>query len=177
MKIDNNRIVSVICDAAKEFEDFAISFAKSRFLIASIDNGFAENDDENIALQKIAEGIRCSVYQNGTSIALDIDYTKDDGNYLELETNGQPAPYAGGSGGNVKFPDGHVEKSNVDPRFWGTRLDYLARPGSDVLQEVRMMLKDLFTQRIHEVIQEQRSEIIAAVKSEIVNEIKSAIHH
>ena len=105
-----------------------------------------------------------------------MDYDdKDQGNYLEIIKEGMPAPYAGGDGGIVHNPDGTFEKSEVDPRLWGTRLDSLAKPGSDTLAEVNRMLTDLFRDEVETIVAESRQEIAAIAKDYVVQELREAL--
>ena len=99
----------------------------------------------------------------------------DQGNYLEIIEHGMPAPYAGGDGGIVHNPDGTFEKSQVNPVFWGTRLDSLAKPGSDTLDEVRRMLGDLFRDEVQNIVAASRADIAGIAKQYIIQELQSAL--
>jgi hypothetical protein len=152
----------------------AESFAKSRFLLAAIEYG--QNDAEMEALLKIADGIKCTIKPSATGVTLSVDYNdKDQGNYLEIIEEGMPAPYAGGDGGIVHNPDGTFEKSDVDPRLWGTRLDFLAKPGSDTLAEVNRMLADLFRDEVETIVSESRPEIAAIAKDYVMRELREVM--
>lgn len=149
----------------------AESFAKSRFLLASIEYG--QNDEESEALQKIADGIKCTISGTPDGLSLSVNYSDNDqGNYLEIVEGGMPAPYAGGDGGIVHNPDGTFEKSNVNPNFWGTRLDSLAKPGSETLAEVNRMLTDLFRDEVQSIVSDSKQEIAAMAKEYIVQELR-----
>lgn len=167
-------ILALIAGKAEGFKEMAENFAKSRFLLASIEYG--QNEEEMSALERIAEGIKCEIEQSGSSVSLSIDYDEeDDGSYLEIIQEGMPAPYAGGDGGIVKNPDGTFSDSNVNPSLWGTRLDMYAKQGSDTLEEVNRMLTDLFTAEVQGIVAASHSEIAGIAKRYIVQELRSAL--
>lgn len=171
---DSSTIISLIAAKAMGYKDMAESFAKSRFLLAATEYG--ENDEEMEALQKIADGIRCNIFATPSGVSLSVDYDDNDqGNYLEIIEQGMPAPYAGGDGGIVHNPDGTFKVSEVNPNFWGTRLDMLSKPGSDTLEEVNRMLGDLFRDEVQNIVSESRGEIAQAAKNYIVQELQTAL--
>lgn len=137
-KFDPSVIIALIASKAQDYQSMAENFAKSRFLLASIEYG--QNEDETRALEKIASGIKCKISQTESGITMDIDFDGNDaGNYLEIIESGMPAPVTGGAGGFVHNPDGSTETSKVPPELWGNPIPEFAKSGSDVLGEVKNM--------------------------------------
>ena len=161
---------SLIASRAKEFQDFAESFARSRFLLHSTE--FGQNNEETEALQNIAAGIKCEIVQSDSGVSLSIDFDDGDtGEYLDVVEHGMPPPLTGGRGGIVTNPDGSTYPSRVPKQLWGNPIDEYAKTGSDVLDEVKMMLKDLFTQRVKEITSECKPELTKLAKSYVTQEI------
>lgn len=169
-----NQICNLIAGKAESFQPFAESFAKQRFLLYSSE--FGTNAEEIEALQKIASVITVKISRSGTEVNLDFDFDNGDrGNYLEVIEDGMDAPLTGGHNGIVTNPDGSTRPSNVPEQLWGNPIDSYAKSGSEVIDEVKMMLKDLFTNRIREIVSENKGEIARLAKSEIVQEIQSVL--
>lgn len=167
------RFIETIAKKAKPFQPFAQNFAKQRFLLYSTE--FATNAEETEALQKIADGIRCRVEKSGEGVSVEIDFDAGDrGNYLEVVEEGMDAPLTGGHSGIVTTPDGSTRPSNVPEQLWGTPIDVYAKSGSEVLDEVKVMLKDLFTNRMKELVTESKPELAMLAKDYIRQEIRHA---
>ena len=163
-------VISLIAGKAQSFQPFAESFAKSRFLLYSVE--FGQNEEEAAALQQIADGIQCRIASTDGGIDLTIDFDNGDrGEYLDVIEGGMDAPLTGGHGGIVTNPDGTTRPSLVPEPLWGNPIDEYAKAGSDVCEEVRMMLKDLFADRVREIVSECKPMIAQAARKEIVQEI------
>lgn len=166
----NESFRALVAKKMEPFEHFAESFAKQRFLLYSTE--FGTNAEETEALQRIAAEIRCDIAQSDGGVSIDIDFdTGDRGNYLEVVEEGMDAPLTGGHNGVVTNPDGSTRPSNVPEQLWGNPIDSYAKSGSEVLEEVRMMLKDLFTSRVREVVSESKPELARMAKAYVVQEI------
>lgn len=164
-------ITSVQCSKAKDFEMTAEAFARSRFMVRSSEYG--ENVDEMEALQKIADGIKCRVEQSDSGISQAIDFDDNDrGNYLEVIEEGMSAPLTGGDNGIVTEPDGSTRQSNVPERLWGNPIEEYSKQGSEILEEIRMMLQDLFRTYIQELISDSRSELVNIARNYVVQELQ-----
>lgn len=154
------------------FEHFAQTFAQQRFLLYSTE--FGTNTEETEALQQIAAAIRCNIEQSDGGVSIYIDFDAGDrGNYLEVVEEGMDAPLTGGHNGVVANPDGSTLPSNVPEHLWGNPIDSYAKSGSEVLEEVKMMLKDLFTARVREVVSESKPELAKMAKEYVAQEIHS----
>lgn len=171
-KFDDGAIIELISSEAHKYQQMAENFAKSRFLLASIEYG--QNEDEAQALEKIADGIKCTISSVSTGLTLDIDFDNNDaGHYLDVIQGGMGAPVTGGEGGFVHNPDGSTETSKVPPELWGNPIPEFAKQGSDVLGEVRMMLQQLFADEVRNIVQEQKPQIATLVKNYLVAELNS----
>ena len=160
-------IASIIAPEVYDFEVLATAFAKSRFLALSAE--FNSNAEEAEEIENIADHIVCKISNDSSSFALSLDYI-DDSNYFELINKGSPAPLAGGDNGIAHNPDGTPYYSRVPEQLWGTRLDFLARQGIDIIGETKQMLLDLFKDRITEAIQAAKQRIAEAFKPMIAAE-------
>lgn len=173
-KFDTNQIIAQISSKAQSFQPLAESFAKSRFLLATIEYG--QNEEETAALEKIAAGIKVAITQTSEGVSLNVDFDDNDaGNYLEIVQDGMPAPVTGGAGGFVHNPDGSVTTSNVPPALWGNLIPEFSKSGSETLEEVKTMLTSLFVDEIERLIQDSTSEIENMAKSYIEASIKHVL--
>ena len=171
---NTSAVISLIASKAQGYRSMAEGFARSRFQLASIEYG--QNEDEMLALEKIAAGIKCNIEQTATGVSLNIDFDdKDQGNYLEIIEHGMPAPVTGGAGGFVHNPDGSTETSKVPPELWGKPIPEFAKTGSDVLGEVKTMLSDLFFEEVRHVVAASNYEIAAQAKDYVLKELKSVL--
>lgn len=167
----NDAFRDIIAQKMTTFQPFAESFAKQRFLLYSAE--FGTNDEETEALQKIAAAIKCKIVRSDSGVSLDIDFDDgDQGNYLEVIEHGMDAPLTGGHNGVVTNPDGSTEPSQVPEQLWGNPIDSYAKSGSEVMDEVKMMLKDLFTSRVREVVSESKPELAQLAKTQVLQEIR-----
>lgn len=167
-------VCKLVSQKAASFRPFAENFAKQRFLLYGTE--FGANAEETEALQQIAAGIRCDITQDDNSVSIDIDFdTGDRGNYLEVVEDGMDAPLTGGHNGIVTNPDGSTRPSRVPEQLWGNPIDAYAKSGSEVLDEVKMMLKDLFSNRIREIVSESKPEIARMAKPLVAQEVHDAI--
>ena len=173
-KFDVNKVISLIANKAQGYQTMAQNFAKSRFLLAAIEYG--QNEDETEALEKIADGIKCIITPTSAGVTLDVDFDdSDQGNYLEIIQHGMPAPVTGGAGGFVHNPDGSVETSEVPPSLWGNPIPEFAKTGSDVMEEVKTMLKQLFTDEVNNIVRDSREEIATIAKTYVEQELQAAL--
>lgn len=164
-----DRIINLLAARAKSFEMPAEAFARSRIMLLSSEYG--DNAEERAALQNIAEGIKCTVNASADGASLSIDYdSRDPGDYLSVVDGGLEAPQTGGNHGTVTMPDGSTRRSNVPPALWGNPIEEFAEPPSGVVEEIKMMLTDLFTEHLRLLIAENKSEIAKTVKAAIENE-------
>ena len=86
-----------------------------------------------------------------------------------------PAPVTGGAGGFVHNPDGSVETSEVPPTLWGNPIPEFAKTGSDVLDEVKHMLEQLFFDEVQNIVQDSKQEIAAIAKAYVEQELHAAL--
>lgn len=61
-----HEVIGLIASKMQEYKVLADNFVKSRFLLASVEYG--QNEEEMQALQKIADGIQCTIYQTDAGI-------------------------------------------------------------------------------------------------------------
>lgn len=165
----HDHIINLLATRAKDFEIPAEAFARSRIMLLSSEYG--DNAEERAALQNIAEGIKCTVNASDDGVSLSIDYdSRDPGGYLSVVDGGLEAPQTGGKHGTVTMPDGSTRHSNVPSVLWGNPIEEYAEPPSGVVEEIKMMLTDLFKEHLSLLIAENKSEIAKAVKAAIENE-------
>lgn len=153
-------IVSIVLPKVQSWQSTAINFASTRFLVAASE--FGMNDKESAELLKIAEGIQCEIFANGSSIGLNITYGHSP--YLDIIQNGMPAPLSGGDGGIAHNPDNSTYTSAVPANLQGQVLEGFAKEGEDVMGEVAMMLRDLFRDEVQSAVGESKTEIAEAFK-------------
>lgn len=165
-------VVSIILPELDTYTSFAQNFAKSRFLINASE--YNTNEKEAEELNKISEGIRCELTSDGSSVSLSILYD-DNNEYLHIIQKGMEAPLTGGDNGIATNPDGTQYHSKVPKQLWGNEIESYAKPAEDVKGEVKMMLHDLFMQRVQEVISENKVEIAKQIKPYIEKEIQSIL--
>jgi len=170
--IDTSGIIDYIADDVKSFETVATSFAKSRFLALAVE--FNTNEKEAEEISRIAEHVKCTINQDGSSFSLSTDFEEKTGNYFEIMNEGMDAPTLGGEGGGgiAKNPDGSTYRSNVPPQFWGQKVEALAEKGIDIVGEIKMMLTPLFREHIESAIQTAKPKITQFIKPYITQQLQ-----
>lgn len=168
------QVSALIGNKAKGLEPMLKAFAQSRFLVAASEYG--ENEKELDALNMISEAIQCTVVSTGSGVSLEIDFDDGDkGNYLEIIQDGMSAPLTGGTNGTVRNPDGSVQRSAVPEQLWGNPIEEYAESGSDVLEDVKALLKDLFTSNVRDLVSQSRKEISSIAKDAVMQELRKAL--
>ena len=162
-------IAAIIAEEVRSFETTATEFAKTRFLALSAE--FNGNDKEAAEIEKIADRVQCIITNNENSFDLEIKFNESSNNYFEIISEGMPAPVSGGDDGIAHNPDGSTYHSKVPEQLCGTVLDEYAETGIDIVGEIKMMLKDLFYDRIMEAINNAKREIAEAYKQIIFTEL------
>ena len=169
----NEQIIKIITDHIQDFTEFAQSFAKSRFAVLTTE--FGSNQKELDALDYLASKIKCSIKETGSGVSLSVDYDEDY-EYFDVIQQGMEAPLTGGNNGVVTNPDGSTTHSNVPEQLWGTPIEEYAKEGEDVIGEIKMMLTDLFKERVQEAVSECRSQIADVAKAYIIKEVNQHGH-
>lgn len=177
MAIDKTQIVSLVGDRLEDFKITAENFGKSRFMVYQSEYG--KNEKEVDAMQAIAEGFRCEIQRVDNSFTLMFYFDENDpGGYLHIIDAGMPTPLLGGDRGTAHNPDGTTYLSKVDINLWGqpaNRPEDLAKPASGVINEIKVMLADLFNQYFQDVLDLARNEIMQLVKQEAQERLSSVL--
>lgn len=177
MAIDKNQIVSLVGSKLNDFIITAVNFGKSRFMVYQSEYG--KNEKEVAAMQDIAEGFRCEIHQEGNSFTLMFYFDENDpGGYLHIIDAGMPTPLLGGDRGTAHNPDGTTYLSKVDINLWGqpaNRPEDLAKPASGVINEIKVMLADLFNQYFQDVLAQSEDQIMKLVKQEAQERLSSVL--
>lgn len=161
----NDRIIDIISNQVQDFTEFAQNFAKSRFAVLTTE--FGENQEELDAIDYLVSKIKCNIQRTDSGVSLFIGYDEDY-EYMNVIQEGMEAPLTGGNNGIVTNPDGSTTYSNVPPQLWGTPIEQYAKEGEDVIGEIKMMLTDLFKERVQEAVSECKSQIAKEAKSHII---------
>lgn len=170
-ELDGSSIAGIIAGDVMSFEPMATNFAKSRFMVLATE--YSGNEKEAAEVERLANAVLCSISQSGSGFSLNTEF-QENSNYFEIMTNGMPAPLAGGSGGIAHNPDGSTYHSNVPPHLWGTVLEELAKTGTDIVGEIKMMLTDLFRNRVQEAVNNNKPSIAQLAKQVLMGNMSFA---
>lgn len=169
----NDQVIELIANDVQEFTEFARNFAKSRFAVLTTE--FGSNQEELDAINHLADTIKVKINKTDSGVSLSV-YYDDDYEYLDVIQNGMEAPLSGGNNGIVTNPDGSKTNSNVPRNLWGQPLDEYAKEGEDVIGEIRMMLTDIFKERVQEAVTECKPQIANIAKSYLSKEIQERVN-
>ena len=169
----SKELFSFIALKAQAFEPVAEAFARTRFMVAAIEYG--DNEKEYDSLERISDAFQCHVTQTEDGVRLTFDADNGDkGNYLDIIEEGMLAPVSGGSNGLVTNPDGSISRSLVPEQLQGTPLPWYEEPASDVMNELKIMLSDLFSDFTNNLVNEYKREIENIMKRYVAEEIRDA---
>lgn len=159
-------VASIISEKVMAFQDIAVQFGKSRFLVCMDEYG--KNSKEAETVERISNSFRCEVVQDGQAFLLYFHMDEDDpGGYLEIIDGGMPAPLAGGHHGTSHNPDGTTYASPTPVSKWNEPIEEYAKPASGIIYEIKTMLADLFKDAVKAAISESKSEILNIVKAQV----------
>lgn len=141
-------------------------------MVAAIEYG--DNEEEYDALERISNAFNCHVAQTEEGLRLTFDTDGGDkGNYLDVIEDGLPAPISGGNNGIITNPDGSMRRSLVPEQLQGTLLPWYEEPASNVMNELKIMLADLFRDYTENLVHDYRSEISDIMKRYAAEEIRN----
>lgn len=178
---NKDQYLSIIKSKMSGFEQFAESFGKQRFLVyksevhAPAEKAMA-HIKEDTEMEAIADAFKCEIVQTDGTFTLFFYFDeRNPGNFLEIVDAGMPPPLAGGHRGISKNPDGSTYKTPTPIERWLDEVPGYAKPATGVINEIRMMLSDLFRSEMNEAIESAKQDILQLVKDYTAERMRAAI--
>ena len=162
--------IAIIKSKIAGFEQFAENFGKERFLVYKSEiKAPAEDADafsrESEEMEAISDAFKCEIINEDRTFTLHFYFDeRNPGNFLEIVDAGMPAPLAGGDHGISHNPDGSTYPSPTPIQSWDKPVPGYAKPATGVINEIRIMLADLFRSELKEAIESGKQEMLQLVK-------------
>ena len=171
--------IAIIKSKLSGFEQFAENFGKERFLvykseIQAPDESGDAFEKEVEEMEAISDAFKCEVRVEENTFTLFFYFDeRNPGGFLEIVDAGMPAPLAGGDQGTSHNPDGSTYQSKTPIQLWDKPVPGYAKPATGVINEIRIMLSDLFKTEMHEAIASGKQEILNLVKNYTAERIRT----
>ena len=175
----NQDYFSAIVSKLSGFNQLAEEFGRSRFLvykseIQAPDEKPSSFKKEVQEMEDIADAFRCEIQQDGGKFTLFFHFDeRNPGGFLEIVDAGMPPPLAGGDNGISHNPDGSTYRSPTPEDEWDKPVPGYAKPPTGVINEIRIMLADLFRAELNEAINAARLEMLEPVKQYVAERIRT----
>lgn len=173
--------VSLIAAELQNFIPFAENLGKTRFLVyesaiaAPAEDGAAEAM-EQAEMEAIADAFRCEILQSDNSFMLNFYMDeRNPGGFLEIVDAGMGAPLAGGNSGTSTTPSGSTYPSPTPQYLWDEPVPGYAKPATGVIEEIRTMLRTIFTEFLQEVVAAAKAQFMEMLKQYVAEKIGAAV--
>ena len=171
--------ITAIVSKLSGFEQFAESFGKERFLVYKSEIQAPEEKAdarirEEAEMEAIADAFKCEIIQEESRLTLFFYFNeRNPGHFLEIVDAGMEPPLAGGDHGISHNPDGSTYRTPTPKSRWETPVPGYAKPATGVINEIRIMLSDLFRAAVNEAIVSAKQNMLQSVK----NYVSERIHN
>lgn len=172
--------VNLIAGNLQAFVPFAENLGKSRFLVYESEIGAPDEKAGAIAMEQmemeaIADAFRCEIVQSDNQFSLNFYMEeRNPGGFLEIVDAGMGAPLAGGTEGTSRAPDGSTYTSPTPEPRWHEPVPGYEKPGTGVIEEIRTMLRDAFSEFMQEVITRAKAQFMEQLKAYVAGIISGA---
>ena len=172
-------IFGIIASKIESFKELAENFGKSRFLVyksemhAPDESGEAHRKEDE-EMEAIADSFRCEIKQDGGQFSLFFYMDeRNPGGFLEIVDAGMPPPLAGGDNGTSRNPDGSTYPTPTPINRWNEPVPGYAKPATGVINEIHIMLSDLFRIALSEAIESSKEQISQIIKDGVLKSLSA----